>query len=87
LPVSDLLATARQVGLVADAAESVPAACEIAIRHAGEEGLVVVTGSLYVVGEARSIFVAPPVDATEADIGAMNGAGSIPELDGRVPHR
>ncbi len=87
LPVSDLLAAARQVGLVADVADSVPAACRIAITHAGEEGLVVVTGSLYVVGEARSIFVAPPASATEADLGAMNGAASIPELDGRVPHR
>ncbi len=86
MPVSDLLAAAHQVGLIADPADSVPAACELATSRAGESGLVVVTGSLYVVGEARSIFVTPPSYAGNHSW-ALNGASGIPELDGRVPRR
>lgn len=86
LPVPDLLAAARQAGVPAEAAESVPAACELGIQRAGESGLVVVTGSLYVVGEARSIFVAAPATAAH-QVAALNGALGIPEFDGRVPRR
>jgi dihydrofolate synthase/folylpolyglutamate synthase len=58
IPVSDLLGAAAGIGLPAETAGSVPAACEEAIRRAGESGLVLVTGSLYVVGEARHVLMA-----------------------------
>jgi dihydrofolate synthase / folylpolyglutamate synthase len=54
VPVPDLLAASRRSGLTAHGSPSVGAACEEAIRQASENGLVVVTGSLYVVGEART---------------------------------
>jgi len=45
---------ARSLGAKAQVAPSVPEALELALWEAGEEGLVLVTGSLYVVGEART---------------------------------
>lgn len=87
MPISDLLAASRQVGLVAEPADSVAAACELGIRRAGESGLVVVTGSLYVVGEARSMFVAPRAPNDPDHIAALNGALGIPEFDGRMPRQ
>jgi dihydrofolate synthase/folylpolyglutamate synthase len=45
---------ARSLGVRAVVAHSVPEALEVALAEAREEGLVLVTGSLYVVGEARA---------------------------------
>jgi dihydrofolate synthase/folylpolyglutamate synthase len=82
LPVSELLAAASEVGLVASAADSVVEACEMAVKQAGQSGLVVVTGSLYVVGKARTSLFRPPDVETEDDWSALSG---IPEIDGHVP--
>jgi hypothetical protein len=46
----------------------------------------VVAGSLYVVGEARSMFAAPSAFPAH-QIAALNGALGIPEFDGRVPRQ
>jgi dihydrofolate synthase / folylpolyglutamate synthase len=54
---SDLVAAAAEAGFVATAAESVEKACEQAISMAGQNGLVVVAGSLYVVGAGREFLV------------------------------
>ena len=82
LPVSELLAAAASVGLVASAADSVVEACEMAVKLAGQSGLVVVTGSLYVVGKARTSLFRPPEHSTDDDWSAFSG---IPEIDGHVP--
>jgi len=61
-PVNDLLAAAKATGTQAMAAESVPAALELAEKHvrASGNGVVVVSGSVYLVGEARSLLLNPP---------------------------
>jgi dihydrofolate synthase/folylpolyglutamate synthase len=87
LAVADLGVAAGQIGLASDTADSVGEACELATRLAGDDGLVVVTGSLYVVGEARSIFVASPPRGDQNHVASLNGAMGIPEFDGRVPRR
>ena len=56
-PMSDLLAAAEATGAHAVAAESVSQALELAEAHAAG-GVVVVSGSVYLVGEARSILLA-----------------------------
>jgi dihydrofolate synthase/folylpolyglutamate synthase len=53
VPVDDLVAACRALGVDAEGAPSVTAACDRALRLAGEDDLVAVTGSLYVIGEAR----------------------------------
>jgi dihydrofolate synthase/folylpolyglutamate synthase len=83
-PVPDLLSAAKEVGLLADPAPNVVEACEIAVRLAGQSGLVVVTGSLYVVGEARTALFLPPVPDDE-DPADWGGLSEIPEIDGHVP--
>jgi len=83
-PVADLLRDAAQVGLPADSAGSVLEACELAVGLAGETGLVVVTGSLYVVGEARTAFVPPAGDGSGGE-NAWSDVLEIPEIDGHVP--
>jgi dihydrofolate synthase / folylpolyglutamate synthase len=50
---------AEAVGLVAETAPSVAVALERALGDAGEGEAVVVTGSLYTVGEARELLVGP----------------------------
>lgn len=84
LPVSELLAAASEVGLAASGSNSVVEACELAVGLAGQSGLVVVTGSLYVVGEARTALFLPPStdDEDDDDWGALS---EIPEIDGHVP--
>jgi dihydrofolate synthase/folylpolyglutamate synthase len=52
-PAATIASTAEALGCPARAAGSVPAALETALGAAGPDDLVVVTGSLYVVGEAR----------------------------------
>jgi dihydrofolate synthase / folylpolyglutamate synthase len=83
-PVPDLMRAAGQVGLAAERADSVVEACEKAIRLAGPNGLVMVTGSLYVVGEARTALFFPPT-ADSDDSGGWEGLSEIPEIDGHVP--
>jgi dihydrofolate synthase/folylpolyglutamate synthase len=55
-PAQDVAEAARALGCRAVAAASVAEALEVALREAGEDGMVLVTGSLYVVGEARSVL-------------------------------
>lgn len=52
-PVETLEAAATEIGCPSTSAKSVPAAVEQAITAAGEKDLICVTGSHYVVGEAR----------------------------------
>jgi dihydrofolate synthase/folylpolyglutamate synthase len=53
MPPGDIAAAARTLGVDAEVVASVPAAVQRAIGLASEDDLVLVTGSLYVVGEAR----------------------------------
>jgi dihydrofolate synthase/folylpolyglutamate synthase len=59
--VDDLLAAARATGTPAFAAESVTQALELAEKwmteQGSESGLVVVSGSVYLVGEARTLLL------------------------------
>jgi dihydrofolate synthase / folylpolyglutamate synthase len=51
---ADVAAAAAELGVRAEVAESVPEALEMALRVAGPDDLVLITGSLYVVGAARA---------------------------------
>jgi folylpolyglutamate synthase/dihydropteroate synthase len=53
-PASEVAAAARRLGVNTEEAGSVSEALERAIAAADEEDLVLVTGSLYVVGAARA---------------------------------
>lgn len=64
--VDDLMAAARTTGVPAVAAESVAGALSLAAKRAAG-GTVVVSGSVYLVGEARSLVLSsPPVRGTTA---------------------
>ena len=52
-PATDVAAAARSLGVDAEAVPSIPDAVRRAIAQATEDDLVLVTGSLYVVGAAR----------------------------------
>jgi len=54
LPAAEVAAAARALGTDAEEADSVPEALATALALAGTDELVVVTGSLYVVGAARA---------------------------------
>ncbi|MBV8979959.1 MAG: bifunctional folylpolyglutamate synthase/dihydrofolate synthase, partial [Acidimicrobiia bacterium] len=54
LPPQDVVAAARALGVDSETANSVPEALARALAAASDEDLVLVTGSLYVVGAARS---------------------------------
>lgn len=54
LPMEAVVAAARSLGVAAERFEAVPDALEAALRLAGPDDLVLVTGSLYVVGAARA---------------------------------
>ena len=56
-PPDVLAAAAAELGLHAEAAGSVPEALDRALAAAGPADLVAVTGSLYLVGAARSVLV------------------------------
>jgi len=60
-------------------------ACELAVSLAGQSGLVVVTGSLYVVGEARTALFLPPSTDGDDDDAEWAALSEIPEIDGHVP--
>jgi dihydrofolate synthase/folylpolyglutamate synthase len=99
MPVADLLAAAGEVGLTTYPADSVKAACDMAIELATESGLVIVSGSLYVVGEARAILLGSKESTTsessdadsdedsDADSDSESDPESDPDLDGHVSHR
>jgi dihydrofolate synthase/folylpolyglutamate synthase len=54
---SEVADAARTLGIEAVETESVPEALEEAVRRAGSDDLILVTGSLYVVGAARAALV------------------------------
>ena len=54
LPAAEVAAGARALGATAQAVGSVPEAVDVALAEASADDLVLVTGSLYVVGAARS---------------------------------
>jgi dihydrofolate synthase/folylpolyglutamate synthase len=58
-PVERLSKEAEALGLVAEVQPDVPSALRRAIDGAGESEAVVVTGSLYTVGEARQLLMGP----------------------------
>jgi len=61
--LDELLAAARSTGTSAIAAESVPHALQLARQHQPHCGQVVVSGSVYLVGEARTLLLAEkPLD-------------------------
>jgi dihydrofolate synthase/folylpolyglutamate synthase len=59
VPVAELEADARAMGLECEAVEDVGRALEVARRRASDTELVCVTGSHYVVGEARTALLGP----------------------------
>jgi dihydrofolate synthase/folylpolyglutamate synthase len=56
MPPTEIADAARSLGVDVEVVASVPAAVERAIAVASEDDLVLVAGSLYVVGEARATF-------------------------------
>jgi dihydrofolate synthase/folylpolyglutamate synthase len=56
LPAADVVAAASSLGIDAMAEPSVESAVRRALREAEEDELVLVTGSLYVVGAARPLL-------------------------------
>jgi len=62
LATEEIEAIARATGFGRTIAQipSVPDALSEALRLAGHDGLVVITGSLFIVGEVRTIFGLPP---------------------------
>ena len=59
-PAETVAEAARSLGCRAIAASSVVEALETALGEAGDEDLVLVTGSLYVVGAARAVLTGEP---------------------------
>jgi dihydrofolate synthase/folylpolyglutamate synthase len=57
LPATEVASAAADMGLTAVAAGSVPDAVALARARAGPEDMLLVTGSLYTVGAARSVLV------------------------------
>jgi len=62
MPADSIAEAARAVGLVAIAAETVREAVSLARARVRESGRIVVTGSLYVVADARAMLVTAPSD-------------------------
>ena len=67
VPAAQVAAAARSLGLEAVAAESVRAALDQAMAGARDQDLVLVTGSLYVVGAARAALAPPPMGAPPSE--------------------
>jgi dihydrofolate synthase/folylpolyglutamate synthase len=57
LPPADVAAAAARLGVDSEVADSVPQAIALALAVAEPEELIVVSGSLYVVGAARAVLV------------------------------
>jgi len=53
MPPEEIAEAARSLGVEVEVVSDVPAAVQRATGMAGEDDVVLVTGSLYVVGEAR----------------------------------
>ncbi|MDE3086800.1 MAG: bifunctional folylpolyglutamate synthase/dihydrofolate synthase [Acidobacteriota bacterium] len=70
-PAAELCEAARAAGLEAKATESVVDALTLARPMVAEDGLLVVTGSLYVVADARAVLVpeAAPVTGPDSLLG------------------
>lgn len=62
VPADDLAAAAQRLGLEHEVIEGVPAAVSASVQRAGATELVCVTGSHYVVGEARSFLARASAD-------------------------
>jgi dihydrofolate synthase/folylpolyglutamate synthase len=58
-PATTVAAAAARIGVPAVAADSVAEALEVAFDRAGGDDLILVTGSLYVVGAARAALAVP----------------------------
>jgi dihydrofolate synthase/folylpolyglutamate synthase len=59
LPPTEVASAAADMGLAAEAAGSVPDGVTLARSRAGPEEMLLVTGSMYTVGAARSVLVEP----------------------------
>ncbi|HTZ09958.1 MAG TPA: folylpolyglutamate synthase/dihydrofolate synthase family protein [Acidimicrobiales bacterium] len=70
LPSTEIAEAARALGLAVQAAETVPDALALARGHLGPEGTLVVTGSLYVVTEARALVLG---STSWAEPGSLSG--------------
>ena len=58
MPVEKIVTAAAALGLSAEAAPSIDAAVEIGLGLVADDGLLLATGSLYVVGDARARLMA-----------------------------
>nr|MDQ2728866.1 bifunctional folylpolyglutamate synthase/dihydrofolate synthase [Actinomycetota bacterium] len=54
LPATDVAAAATALGVAVEVIEAVPGAVAFAVERAAADDLILVTGSLYVVGAARA---------------------------------
>ncbi len=68
-PMGDLLAAAEATGTPAEAAASVSQALRIA-KDRTADGVIVISGSVYLVGEARSLLLADLAQALGQPVGA-----------------
>lgn len=75
------LAASRALGVDASPVTGVQAAVAEAISAAGPDGGVVVAGSLYVVGEARSLFDVPPDRGADAHLRFESEPSTDEEVD------
>ncbi|MEJ7584784.1 MAG: folylpolyglutamate synthase/dihydrofolate synthase family protein [Acidimicrobiales bacterium] len=64
IPAPEVAAAAEKLGIVAEAVSAVPEAIQRALAVAGPDDLVLITGSLYVVGDARATLRAFRQDAS-----------------------
>jgi dihydrofolate synthase / folylpolyglutamate synthase len=67
IPGAEVAAAAAKLGIVAEAASTVPEAIDRARAIASDDDLIFVTGSLYVVGEARTHLRRPDDGARRAE--------------------
>ena len=58
-PPEDLMEAARSTGTSAQATGSVEEAIDLARSNAGDAGVVVISGSVYLVGQARGLLMSP----------------------------
>ena len=66
-PVEELLAAARSTGTPAIVAGSVAEALDhVSVKPLAENGVVVISGSVYLVGEARTLLMSNSVHKQEA---------------------
>ncbi len=85
LPAGDVAAAARALGLRVDVVDDAGGAVRSALAAATNQDLIVVTGSLYVVAEARRILVAPERGDGTGDEGAGADTGHGQHRNGIRP--